>query len=116
MAKSNYNAETAWNYLGAGSFDGRGAYDYSSLPKYQRIFEVIEQEPLRKQPSFSEDDILSASVGRYANARSALSNLGDSDLMQQLLGGSLTNIASSFTNYPQTAFQNAMAGKYRGFI
>ena len=116
MAKSNYNAETAWNYLGAGSFDGRGAYDYSSLPKYQRIFEVIEQKPLRKQPSFSEDDIISASFGKFANTRNALANLGDSDLMQQLLGGSLTNITSSFANYPQTALQNAMAGKYRGFI
>lgn len=116
MAKSNYNAETAWDYLGAGSFDGRGAYDYSSLPKYQRIFEVIEQEPLRKQSGFSEDDILSVSVGRYANTRSALANLANNDLMQQLLGGSLTNIASSFAGYPQAAFQNAMAGKYRGFI
>lgn len=116
MAKSNYNAETAWNYLGAGSFDGRGAYDYSSLPKYQRIFEVIEQEPLRKQPSFSEDDIISASFGKFANTRSALSNLAESDLLQQILSGSLTNMANSFSNYPENALQNALAGKYRGFI
>ncbi len=31
MAANNYNAETAWNYLGTGLFSGRGAHDYSSV-------------------------------------------------------------------------------------
>jgi len=30
-SNKNYNAESAWNYLGTGLFDGRGAYDYSSV-------------------------------------------------------------------------------------
>jgi hypothetical protein len=33
MAANNYNADTAWNYLGTGLFDGRGAYDYAAVSR-----------------------------------------------------------------------------------
>lgn len=116
MAKTNYNAESAWNYLGTNLFDGRGVYDYSTQPKYKQIFQAIEQEPLRKQNSFEDNDALSISVGRYNNTRALLNNLTNNELMQQMLSGSVFNLSTPFTNYPQTVVQNALAGKYQSLI
>ena len=116
MEAGNYNAETAWDYLGSGLFSGRGAYDYSAQPRYKQIFESISQKPLRGQSQFGEEDILSASVGRFGNTRALLGNLSNSQLTQQLLNGSLFNLADSMGTYPEYVVQDALAGKYRRVI
>lgn len=38
---SSYNANTAWSSLGAGTFGGYGARDYSRAPSYTQAFRNI---------------------------------------------------------------------------
>lgn len=116
MEKLGYNAETGWNFLGNNIFDGRGAYDFSSQPKYQRVFESIQAEPIRPQRNLIDQDLLSEALQDYSNVRSAFGDTENSNLVQKTLDGSLSTLASSFGNYTGTALENALAGKYLGFF
>lgn len=97
MATTNYNAGTAWNYLGTGLFDGRGAYDYSSLPYRMADFRKITAGIEPKAPTYSYYDYLSGSSGRQS---------------QMPIPQDFSNLASNSIVYPQVALQNALAGKW----
>jgi hypothetical protein len=116
MAGSNYNAETAWNYLGAGSFGGRGAYDYSSQPKYRQFRDAIIQEPVRTRAQEEYDDTLGAAFQRFAKTRQDLSGASQNSLAAQVLEGALSGITANINAYPQIAFNQALAGRYSSFI
>ena len=116
MNKLNYNAETGWNALGTGLFGGRGAFDDSMQPKYRRVFESIEGEPLRQRQSGFDQDVLAEALADYRNTRNAFGAPNESNLIQQTLDGTLSSLASSFGNYSGTALENALAGKYLGIF
>lgn len=91
MAVNNYNAETAWDYLGTGLFGRRGAYDYSSLPEKQNIYFNIlgsTRGPQARRPS-----------GNYA----IKNPLGLIDTTFNI---------DRFFAYPENVVTNAMAGKF----
>lgn len=81
MAANNYNAGTAWNYLGTGLFDGRGAYDYSSVkqlrphtPKASRNQGMVNPLDMLgnyfgmdKYAAYPEAAINNALSGKYLN-------------------------------------------------
>ena len=116
MNSLNYNAETGWNLLGNNLFDGRGAYDFSSQPKYERVFESIQGEPLRSQRNLIDQDLLSEAIQDYSNVRNSFGAQDDSNLSQKVLDGALGTLAQSFGTYNGTALENALAGKYLGFF
>jgi len=116
MNNLNYNAETGWNALGTGLFRGGGAFDDSMQPKYRRVFESIEGEPLRQRQSGFDQDVLAEALADYRNTRSAFGAPNESNLVQQTLDSSLSSLASSFGNYSGTALENALAGKYLGIF
>ena len=105
MAKSNYNAGTAWNYLGTGLFDGRGAYDYSSLPGYLADFRKIYQNAEPKRPIYGEQDYYYDTIGRIGNNKYPGISIND-----------VANIMPSIQTYPQVALKNTLAGRYTDFV
>lgn len=97
MAETEYNADTAWNYLGTGLFNGRGAYDYSSLPYRVADFRKITSGIEPKAPTYSYYDYLSGNFGWQP---------------QVPFSQGLSNLVSNSIVYPQGALENALAGKY----
>jgi len=112
----NYNAETGWNALGTGLFGGQGAFDESMQPKYRRVFESIEGEPIRKQPNFLDEDLLSDAINNFSNVRNSFGGPENFDLLQKALDGAVSTIGTSFGDNAIGGIQNALAGKFFGLI
>jgi len=105
MAINNYNANTVWNYLGTGLFDGRGALDYSTASKnllnFRNIVNGVEtRRPINPWKNYFEDSN-QYSLGNASNPIT-MNNIG--------------NILPAISNFPQTIFENALAGKYTKLI
>ena len=103
MATSNYNAGTAWNYLGTGLFDGRGAYDYSTAPKNFLNFRNIVSGVEARRPFNSWRD--------YDESTQFTKNINSPITMNNI-----ETILPAISNLPQTIFKNALAGKYTEVI
>jgi hypothetical protein len=83
----NYNAESAWNYLGAGLFDGRGAYDYAVAPSHLQEFASIT-----RMPNFPQ--------------------VGDGRAQYRFDPGQIDKYLLAINNYPEVALNNTLAGKF----
>jgi hypothetical protein len=114
MNSLNYDANTGWNALGTGLFNGQGAFDESMQPKYRRVFEAIEGEPLRSPSSIIDQDILTDALNDFANTRSAFGTAPNTNLTQNVLDGALGALA--FGGFSDNPIEGALAGKYLNFF